>query len=160
MTGTVASIASAPTDASSDVVTYKVEVVFDAGERGVKGGMSADASIRVDRHENVIQVPNRAIKTQGPFKTVQVLYGQGKAPVDVRVETGATNGQMTEIVKCLDTGSQCLRPGDQVAINVPTATANGQQDSGPNNQFVTFGGPGGGPGGGIVVEGPGPGGKP
>ena len=53
-------------------------MVFNPGDLGVKVGMSADASIRVERRENVIQVPNRALKSQGPYKTVQVLYGQGK----------------------------------------------------------------------------------
>jgi HlyD family secretion protein len=154
ITGTVASVAAAPTDPSSDVVSYEVVVVFNPGDLGVKVGMSANAGIRVERRENVVQVPNRAINSQGPLKTVQVLYGEGRTPVTVRVETGLTNGQATEIVSCVDTGSQCLRPGDQVAITLPSAPS-GQQ-TGTGDQFImpigggATGGPG--PGGGFIVE--------
>jgi multidrug efflux pump subunit AcrA (membrane-fusion protein) len=134
-------------NSGSDAVTYSVKVSFNPGTLSVKVGMSANATIRVERKENAVQVPNRAIKQQGPFKTVQVLYGEEETPVEVRVQTGATNGQMTEIVSCVDTGNQCLRAGDKVAMTM--STGGSQQGGGQNTIFV---GPGDGampfPGGG------------
>ncbi|HYO50904.1 MAG TPA: efflux RND transporter periplasmic adaptor subunit, partial [Chloroflexia bacterium] len=121
MTGTVTSVAPSATS-GGDVVTYLVQVQFNPDALAVRVGMSANATILVESRQGVIQVPNRAIKSQGPFKTVQVLYGKDQKPVTVQVQTGATNGQMTEIVSCRETNNQCLRAGDQVALNVPTGS--------------------------------------
>ncbi len=141
--GTVVSVA--PTgDESQNVVTYLVQVQFDPGAAPVKMGMTAGASIEVERKENVIQVPNRAIQTSGQLRTIQVLYGQEQVPVTVAVQTGASDGSMTEIVSCVETGSLCLREGDQVTINLPSA-ATGQADPGAGNMIRL--GPGAGPAG-------------
>ncbi len=150
--GSVESVA--PTGSSDQgVVTYRVRVKFDPGQAQVKVAMSADVSIEVERHPNVLQVPNRAIQSSGPVKTVQVLYGKDQKPVTIQVETGATNGTMTEIVKCVDTGKQCLREGDQIAINLPTDTGQGGPAGGEQGpQF--FAAPAGGPGKRVVIGGP------
>ena len=94
-------LASVATVGSVDqnVVTYLVEVQLNPGTLPVKVGMSGTADIQVEQHKGVLQVPNRAIKTTGGVKSIQVLYGKDKTPVTVRVQTGATNGQMTEIVR-------------------------------------------------------------
>jgi hypothetical protein len=94
----------------------------------------------------VIQVPTSAIRTIGANKTVQVLYGADKTPVMVRVQTGAVSGQMTEIVSCVDTGNQCLREGDTLAVTVAASTTTGTT---PGGGFIV--GPGGGafPGGAV-----------
>ncbi|HET9493405.1 MAG TPA: HlyD family efflux transporter periplasmic adaptor subunit, partial [Chloroflexia bacterium] len=158
ITGMVTSVSPVATS-GQDVVTYRVSVQFDPGDLAVKVGMSANASILVERREGVIMVPNRALQTVGAAKSLQVLYGEDKTPVDVLVKTGATNGQMTEIVGCLDTSSQCLREGDMVAMNMPTSTGN--STSGPGGNMVIFEGPVGGrqvggPGGGPIIRQSGP----
>ena len=146
--GTVTSVASVA-KTSNNVVTYLVQVGFDPGDVPVKVGMSANASIRVDGVEGVIQVPTRAIQTQGRNKTIRVLYGTDKTPVTVKVQTGLTNGTMTEIVSCTDTNNQCLRTGDTVAVNVTTTTTTNGQGALPGGiqfgggQFGGFGGQGG-----------------
>ncbi|HEX2510691.1 MAG TPA: hypothetical protein VHK66_09250, partial [Microvirga sp.] len=139
--GTVTSISPVATS-GQDVVTYKVSVEFEPGDLAVKVGMSANASILVERREGVLMVPNRALQTAGMAKTLQVLYGEDQTPVTVSVATGATNGQMTEIVGCLDTSSQCLREGDMVAMSMPTSTGNSA--AGPGGGMVIFEGPAGG----------------
>jgi len=137
------------------VVTYPVRVKFDPGQAQVKVGMSASVSVEVERHTQVIQAPSRAIQSSGPVKTVQVLYGNDRTPVTIQVETGATNGSMTEIVKCVDTGKQCLREGDQLAINLPSDTSQSGPaggDQGP--QFFSSGPIPGGAGKRVVIGGP------
>ena len=99
-------------------MTYQVDVQFNPGDLAVKTGMSANATITVESHQGVIQVPTRAIKTQGRNKTVEVLYGTNLTPVTINVTTGASNSQMTEITGCVDTNNQCLRAGDRVAVTV------------------------------------------
>jgi HlyD family secretion protein len=152
--GTVESVV--PTGSSDQgVVTYPVRVKFDPGQAQVKVAMSASVSVEVERHTNVLQVPNRAIQSSGPVKTIQVLYGKDQKPVTIQVETGATNGSMTEIMKCVDTGKQCLREGDQLAINLPSDTSQGGPAGG--DQGPQFFSSGAAPGGGVkrvVIGGP------
>jgi multidrug efflux pump subunit AcrA (membrane-fusion protein) len=126
------------------VVTYQVDVQFDPAGLPVKTGMSAGAAITVESHQDVIQVPTRAIKTQGRNKSVEVLYGDNQTPISVYVTTGASNSRMTEITSCVETGSQCLRDGDRVAVTIPTSTTTGNNAGGL--QFPGGGGafPGGG----------------
>jgi HlyD family secretion protein len=135
--GTVESIAPTATSGQS-VVSYLVRVRLEPGPADVRVGMSADVNVEVERHAGVVQAPSRAISSNGPIKTVQVLYGKDQAPVAVQVETGATNGAMTEIVKCVDTGKQCLRAGDRLAISLPSDEGQGSP-SGDKTQF--FSGP-------------------
>ena len=153
--GVVESIAPVATSGQSGV-TYLVQVRFDPGAAGVQVGMSADLSIEVERHAGVLQAPSRAINTIGPIKTVQVLYGQDQTPVTIQVETGASNGTMTEIVKCIDTGAQCLRANDQLAVSLPSDDATSGQGGDGQTQF--FAAPAGAAPGGtierVVVGGP------
>jgi HlyD family secretion protein len=153
LSGTVESIAPTATSGQS-VVTYLVRLRFDPGEAAVKVGMTADASIEVERHAGVIQAPSRAISSSGPIQTIQVLYGDDRTPVSIQVETGASNGSMTEIVRCVDTGKQCLRAGDQLAISLPGGETQGASNG---DQMRTFAAPASGPGGGmqrVVISGP------
>ena len=151
-TGTITAVAPAATT-GQDVVTYDVTVAFDSADLPIKVGMNATGNIVVESKQGVIEVPTSAIRTVGNNKTIQVLYGTDKTPVTVRVETGLVSGQFTEIVSCVDTGNQCLRAGDTVAVTVAsssTTTTNG------NGAFPGGGFPGGGfPGGGGFQRGTG-----
>src|SRR4029079_11797857 len=119
-------------------------------------GMSADLSIEVERHAGVLQAPSRAISSNGPIKTVQVLYGQDQTPVTIQVETGASNGTMTEIVKFTDTGTQCLRANDRLAVSLPSGDTQGAPSDGGQMQFSASpaGSESGGPIRQVIVSGP------
>jgi HlyD family secretion protein len=155
LNGVVESISPVPTSGQS-VVTYLVQVRFEPAQSGVQVGMSADLSIEVERHAGVLQAPSRAINSTGPIKTVQVLYGQDQTPVTIQVETGASNGTMTEIVKCIDTGAQCLRADDRLAVSLPSGDALGASNEGNDMKF--FAAPAGAAPGGkierVVIGGP------
>jgi RND family efflux transporter MFP subunit len=142
-TGTVSEVSNVSTT-SQDVVTYAVNVQFNPGTQPVKTGMSATAKIVVESHAGVIQVPTRAITTQGRNKEITVLYGTAKTPVTIAVVTGASTSNMTEITSCVDTGNQCLRAGDEVAVTINATTT--------TNNTANQGFPGGGafPGGGFT----------
>jgi len=137
--GKVATVAPAAT-VSQNVVTYPVQVEFDPGSSPVKVGMSATADIQIQQIDNAILVPSRAVQTSGNNKSVTVLQGAQRVPVTVQVETGATSNGQTEILSCVATGGQCLRPGDilSVASASTTTTTQGGNRGG-------FGGFGGGP---------------
>jgi HlyD family secretion protein len=136
--GKVATIAPAAT-VSQNVVTYPVQVEFDPGSSPVKVGMSATADIQIQQINNAILVPSRAVQTSGNSKSVTVLQGAQRVPVTVQVQTGATSNGQTEILGCVATGGQCLRPGDVLSIAAATTTSTQGGNRGG------FGGFGGGP---------------
>jgi hypothetical protein len=65
--------------------------------------------------------------------------------VPVHVETGATNGTLTEITSCTDTGSQCLHDGDRLVL--PTTTTSTRSTQGAGAGAGLLGGARGGGGG-------------
>ncbi|HJZ48965.1 MAG TPA: HlyD family efflux transporter periplasmic adaptor subunit, partial [Roseiflexaceae bacterium] len=129
--GTVATIAPAAT-VSQNVVTYPVQVEFDPGNAPAKVGMSATADIQIQQIENAILVPSRAVQTSGTSRSVTVLQGAQRVPVTVQVETGASSNGQTQILSCVETGAQCLRPGDLLSIPATsTSTTTTQGGRGP-----------------------------
>jgi HlyD family secretion protein len=96
------------------VVIYKVKVGLEASQVYLKPGMTANVKIVVGRKENVLLVPNRAIRASGQERQVQVVRA-GK-PTAVAVQVGLANENETEIVSG-------LAEGDEVALNV-TPTSN------------------------------------
>ncbi len=104
------------------VVNYNVEISLDTQDERIKSGMSMSASIITDTKENVLTVPNSAIKTLGKMTYVEVfpapltvprgamLTGIPSAipPVQKRVEVGTSNDTLTEIVSGLNEGDQVV----------------------------------------------------
>jgi HlyD family secretion protein len=157
LTGTVTAIAPIGT-AEQGLVYYPVQVAFDAGASEVKVGMTTNATIVVETHVGVLQVPSGALRGSGEVQLLEVLYGEGQTPIILAVETGATNGTMTEIVRCLDTGDLCLQEGDTLAlemeVNRGTGTGNGGE--GGDMMFLEAmpaGAPAGGP---VMIQRTGP----
>lgn len=105
----------------NNVVTYEGVLAVDNAERLLRPGMTATATIVADRRENVILVPNAALRftppsmvassgppgpggpRKGPAvapveagkKRVWVLHAGQPVPIDIR--TGATDGSRTEV---------------------------------------------------------------
>ncbi|MHB1417516.1 MAG: HlyD family efflux transporter periplasmic adaptor subunit [Chloroflexota bacterium] len=102
----------------------------------VKAGMTANASIIYTRKDNVLVVPNRAVRLQGQDRVVDVLV-DGKTETRV-VSVGMSNDQVTEILDGLEEGDQVLIPG--------TSTAQGYV---PGLTGGTYPGGQGGMGGGL-----------
>jgi HlyD family secretion protein len=111
---------------TSGVVNYPVVLDITNNDGAIKSGMTANLAIVVERRENVLLVPTRAVRTQGNQKTVTVVR-QGQ-PVVTPVRTGLSSDQSVEIVSG-------LLEGDVVMIS--------------QTQTSTGGGPGGPPGIGI-----------
>jgi RND family efflux transporter MFP subunit len=121
LTGTVATVAPSAT-VSQNVVTYPVQIEFDPGATPVKVGMSATADIQVQKVDNAILVPSRAVQTSGTTKTVTVLQGAQGTPVKVQVVTGITSDGQVEITSSGGNGAPALKAGDIVSVPSTTAT--------------------------------------
>lgn len=102
------------------VVNYKVtvEITADPGnsQAVLKDGFSAIVDIPVQKKDNILIVPSRAVSHPGQDYTVQLVSGTAS---ETRVVTvGITDYQNTEIVSGLQPGDQLILPA------IPTSTTN------------------------------------
>ena len=126
--GKVAEIDSVGT-VSSGVVNYTVKISFDTSDARVKPGMSVNATIITNIKQDVLSVPNGAIKTQNGTSYVETfstalatpLTGvQGSIsltpPTKTTVEIGIANDTNTEI-------TSGLKEGDIIVTKTITGSA-------------------------------------
>jgi RND family efflux transporter MFP subunit len=133
MTGKVTGVDPVAT-IQQGVPVYGVDVTIDVPNALIKPGMSGTASVILVSRQDVLTVPNLAIKTQGNRKYLQVLKdGQ---PVDVDATFGIANDTLTEV-----TGGG-LKEGDLVILPQARAGATvapnrgGQQQGGPGGIVI------------------------
>lgn len=132
---------------SSGVVSYEVQIAFDAQDSRVKAGMTVNASIITNLKQDALVVPSSAVKSQNGTSYVLVFdtppenedsassSAQGvtsdTAPRQQVVETGLTNDTDTEITSGLKEGDTFVTR----TINTTTTSSSG-------SSFSLFGGPG------------------
>lgn len=110
LNGEVAQIAPAGVQ-SSGVVNYPVTIAITRPSSAVKTGMTANVNIIVAQRDNVLTVPNRAIRTVGKQKMVTVLF-EGQQ-IQTPVQVGLSGDTATEIVSG-------LKEGDTVVLTTTT----------------------------------------
>jgi multidrug efflux pump subunit AcrA (membrane-fusion protein) len=139
-TGTV-SLVSPNGSSSSGVVSYNVDLTLDSQDPLLKPDMTATADIKTLVAENVLVVPNAAVKTEGATKYVQVVGGNGAMSKTV-VKVGASNDTLTEVTSGLTEGAR-------VSTGATTSSAtSGSSSQRQGGGFMMGGGgpPDGGPG--------------
>lgn len=160
LTGEVAEIDAVGT-VSQGVVTYNVKIAFDTQDERVKSAMSVSAAIITDVKQNVLIVPNAAVKAQGAAHTVQVV-DDTLSPADLAsnatgialahppraqsVEIGLSNDDSTEIISG-------LKEGDRIVTRAIQASASATPASPPSSGLRIPGITGGGGGGGGAFRG-------
>ncbi|MHB1132722.1 MAG: efflux RND transporter periplasmic adaptor subunit [Chloroflexota bacterium] len=95
------------------VVSYLVSLQFDTRGRTFPTGLTASVSIITEQKNDVLLVPNRALRTENRQRVVS-LQGEGGTVASRPVRVGLSNDQFTEI-------TEGLREGEVVVI--PTTTA-------------------------------------
>lgn len=130
MTGRVSSLDPVAT-ISQGVPVYGIDIAIDVPASSLKAGMSGTAAVILAAKQNVLLVPNTAIRTVSGQRGVQVL--KGGETIDTRVTFGLANDQFTEAVSGLS-------EGDVVVIPQARATSSGQPNRGPGGggQQVIF----------------------
>ncbi len=130
LTGSVAQINGVGT-VTQGVVSYAVQITFDSQDDRVKSGMTINAAIITDAHQNVLIVPATAVKQQNGTSYVLVFDpalsatggSQGVTstvlPQQVPVEVGISDDTNTEILSGLSLGQQVVAR----TISGTTATA-------------------------------------
>lgn len=94
--GIVKGIDTAGTD-TSGVITYNVLINIANPDSGIRPGMTVNADIKVAQAENVLTVPNGAVKPYQGKKAVQILDAQTKKIKYIPVEIGIKGPEKTEI---------------------------------------------------------------
>jgi RND family efflux transporter MFP subunit len=89
------------------VVNYAATVVVGDANEAIRPGMNANISIVTQQRDNVLLIPNRAIRTAGQQRLAAVLR-EGKR-ADVQITLGLGNDLETEVV-------EGLREGDVVLV--------------------------------------------
>lgn len=109
--GRVGDVAQTGTS-TQGVVNFPVTIYLEQTDPAIRPGMTANATVVVDRRENVLLVPNRAIQVQGKQHLVRVVH-EGQV-IELAVEIGLSGSNGTEIL------GDTLREGDLLALNGAT----------------------------------------
>ena len=123
LTGKVEQIDASGT-VSSGVVNYSVTVGFDTSDPRIKPGMSVTADITTAVDQDVITVPNSALKSQGSSHYVQIM--KNGAPVQQSVNIGIANDTDTEITSGLNVGDTIVVQ----TINPSASSSSGSSSGG------------------------------
>lgn len=134
---------------SAGVVSYGIKVNLDTLDARIKPGMSVNANIITEVKENVLSVPNEAVKTQARSSYVEVpaspftsasttpVTSLPEAPVKSQVTVGISNDSDSEIVSGLSEGDWVITKTNTSSLST-SRTASTQQSG-----FSALGGGGG-----------------
>jgi HlyD family secretion protein len=108
--GRISEVALAGTSLQG-VVDFSVTVELSDADAAVKTGMTAAVNVVVNQLEDVLLVPNRAVRVVDGQRVVYVL--KDNQPVTVKIELGASSATVSEVV------SGDLKEGDAIVLNPP-----------------------------------------
>ena len=126
---------------SQGVVNYPVTVQLTNPDESILPSMTASVSIIVAKAENVLVVPNNALRTTNGQRTVMVLF-EGQQ-ISVPVTVGLVGDSTSEVT------SDQLREGDTVVLTGSSTIASGGGNGAGGDFNIQFEGPSGGFGPGI-----------
>jgi HlyD family secretion protein len=120
--GKVVQVAQAGEDVLG-AVKFTVTVELTDADTSVKPGMTAAVNITVQQLNDVLLVPNRAVRLVDNQRVIYVLAdGQAK---QVKVNLGASSDTMSEVV------SSDLKAGDLIILNPPSTLFQNNNGGGP-----------------------------
>ena len=115
--GVVTEVASVG-NSLAGVVSFSVSIELSNPDEAVRSGMTAAVNLVDSEIENVLVVPNRAVRLKDGQRVVYVLLAGQMVPQAVNVTIGAISDLQSEVV-----GG--LKVGDIVVLNPPTDLLSG-----------------------------------
>jgi HlyD family secretion protein len=109
--GTVTEVARVGTS-TQGVVDFRVTVELKDADENVRPGMTAAVNVIVNQLEDVLLIPNRAVRLVDGNRVVYVL--RDNTPTPVQVTLGASSEIQSQVI-----GGD-LKTGDQIVLNPPT----------------------------------------
>lgn len=108
--GTVERIAATSTTVNG-VISYVVRVVLAKTDAPLRIGMTANASIVLDKRENVLLAPNWAIRKDKPTgKAYLTVKADVQTTKEIEVKTGLRNDNFSEIISGATEGQVVFAP--------------------------------------------------
>jgi HlyD family secretion protein len=116
--GVIAEIAPTAVASGAGVVTYLVTINLEPGEVQLRPGMTVNASIVVEEIEDVLVVPNWAIRLdrESGQAFVNRLRADGTIE-EVPIETGLRNDQFSEVLAGLEEGDVVAVTSEREGLN-------------------------------------------
>src|SRR5690606_24437904 len=106
-TGTVTNIDTIGAN-NQGVITYNVIIKITNTDDQLRAQMTVDVDIQVAQVQDVLSVPNGAIKPYQGARAVQVIDPETKLATYVPVETGIKGPQYTQILSGITQGTQVI----------------------------------------------------
>ncbi|MFT4217814.1 MAG: HlyD family efflux transporter periplasmic adaptor subunit [Micropruina sp.] len=107
--GKVTAIAPSGT-ALAGSMSFYVTISLGHPDGRVKEGMSVHAAVTTQEHDDVLSVPNAAVRNEDGHQVVTVVDGTGKQQT-VAFTAGLVGTERTEVVSGLSEGDQVVVPG-------------------------------------------------
>lgn len=107
--GTVVSVSPSAT-AIGNVVSYYVTVSLDTRDPRERDGQTAQVTVLTAERNDVLTVPNTAVRQQGGASTVVVYEPTGDQRT-VSFQAGLVGADRTEVVSGLNEGDRVVVPG-------------------------------------------------
>lgn len=125
--GKVTQVRLSPTT-ESNVVTYTVIIEVENEEGKLLPGMTANVSIITDKSENVLAVPNNALKfttadNKQKYEQKGIWIDKKGKPYRINIETGAGDDSYTEII------SDEIHEGDLVYVGSSQSSSNNKKQN-------------------------------
>jgi len=90
------------------VVSYDTTITLENPVAGLRDGMSATAEVVIERRDDVLLIPNRAIR--GTLENPKVLVLVDEQEVEREITLGLTDGINTEVLSGLEEGEKVVLP--------------------------------------------------
>ena len=93
------------------VISYAATISLEDNVAGLRDGMSATAEVIIERRDDVLLIPNRAIR--GTLENPQVVVLVGEQQEEREITLGLTDGINTEVLSGLEEGEEVVVPAAQ-----------------------------------------------
>jgi RND family efflux transporter MFP subunit len=93
------------------VISYAATISLEDNVAGLRDGMSATAEVIIERHDDVLLIPNRAIR--GTLENPKVVVLVGEQQEEREITLGLTDGINTEVLSGLEEGEEVVLPAAQ-----------------------------------------------
>ncbi len=101
---------------TAGVITYNIVVEITNPQNSIRPAMTANVDIEVDKANDVLTVPNSAIKPYEGKKAVQVIDPKTKTAKYIPVEVGIKSPERTEIKSGVSEGTQVITGSKNGAV--------------------------------------------
>jgi RND family efflux transporter MFP subunit len=101
---------------TNGVITYTVIVKITDPKDSIRPTMTANVDIVVDKAENILAVPNSAIKPYEGGKAVQIIDPETKTAKYIPVEVGIKSPERTQIISGIEEGAEVITGAKNVVV--------------------------------------------